>query len=103
MGQAKTCGIELGRVNDEVPNVNYHCVMADFLEMSLQYDSGVAQLFAREDQKGANNIPRKTRRGRRPNPSPNGVSTTRKKMLIKVKLPKAGLLNKKPCPKKLWM
>ena len=36
---------EVRRFNDEVPNVNYHCLMATYLELSLQSDLGVAALL----------------------------------------------------------
>jgi hypothetical protein len=42
---------ELRRLNDELPNVNYYCVTASFLEMSLQHDPGVSQLLHEKTRK----------------------------------------------------
>ena len=36
---------EIRRHNDEIPNVNYYCLMATYLELSLQSDPGVATLL----------------------------------------------------------
>ena len=42
---------EIRRYNDEIPNVNYHCLMATYLELSLQQDLGVAALLAEKTRK----------------------------------------------------